>query len=575
MAERITAASTPEISDEARTSGDEGSMSSQNRTRTASSAPTSPPRTTGGKGGGKAGTPSFADLHSGHKLAKRYRLEECITRLDGFSSWRAVDEKLRRAVGVHVLPADHPRGSSVLAAARSTALLADARFVHVLDADEHFGLIHVIHEWLPDATPISTLLHSGALEAHEAYEMIGQVAAGMAAAHAEGLAHLRLTPGTVLRTGAGLFRIRGLAVDAALRGITHEQPQRADTEAAGALLYAALTQRWPYPDGAYGLQGVAGLDRNSRDTLATPEQVRAGVHRGLSDLAMRALVNDGATAASEKQPCVTAGDIVAALSAMPRIRPPEPEPALVGGYQRTTYQQGTYAGAQVAAAHGALPLATTAPPALPGRMGAALKWGVSALLIAALGLGSWQIADALMGSDTSSSPDSPAPPVPTSPEEDPPPSQVADGPLTIAAIRDFDPYGRADGQNPDAVGNVIDGDPSTSWHTRNYYGPSFANLKPGLGLILDLGEPQQVGSVSVDAVGEHSVQLLAADGTTTGTMPTRFEDFSPVDEAVGASLTLGGEEAFESQYLLVWLTELPMGNDGNYRGRITNITVSD
>ncbi|NJP77400.1 serine/threonine protein kinase, partial [Streptomyces sp. AA8] len=49
------------------------------------------------------------ELHSGHKLARRYRLEECVTRLEGFSSWRAVDEKLRRAVGVHLLPADHPR----------------------------------------------------------------------------------------------------------------------------------------------------------------------------------------------------------------------------------------------------------------------------------------------------------------------------------------------------------------------------------------------------------------------------------------------------------------------------------
>lgn len=57
------------------------------------------------------------ELHSGHKLAGRYRLEECLTRLDGFSSWRAVDEKLRRAVGVHVLPADHPRARPVLAAA--------------------------------------------------------------------------------------------------------------------------------------------------------------------------------------------------------------------------------------------------------------------------------------------------------------------------------------------------------------------------------------------------------------------------------------------------------------------------
>jgi len=73
------------------------------------------------QGSGDTESPSRTtppELHSGHKLARRYRLEECVTRLDGFSSWRAVDEKLRRAVGVHVLPADHTRARAVLAAAR-------------------------------------------------------------------------------------------------------------------------------------------------------------------------------------------------------------------------------------------------------------------------------------------------------------------------------------------------------------------------------------------------------------------------------------------------------------------------
>ncbi|MCZ9342769.1 serine/threonine protein kinase, partial [Streptomyces sp. TRM76130] len=99
----------------------------------------------GTDGPGKASPP---ELHSGHKLARRYRLEECVTRLDGFSSWRAVDEKLRRAVGVHVLPAEHSRARSVLAAARSSALLGDPRFVQVLDAVEDDDLVYVVHEWL-------------------------------------------------------------------------------------------------------------------------------------------------------------------------------------------------------------------------------------------------------------------------------------------------------------------------------------------------------------------------------------------------------------------------------------------
>lgn len=563
MAERITAASAPQRADGTGTSeNDRDPAASSSRSAGGSGEPGQPKRPA------DAADP-LQELHSGHKLAKRYRLEECITRLDGFISWRAVDEKLRRAVGVHVLPADHARASAVLAAARDAALLADPRFVQVLDADRHGDLVHVIHEWLPDAVPLSTLLQSGPLAAHEAYDLVSQISQAMAAAHQADLAHLRLTPGTVLRTAAGPFRIRGLAVDAALRGIARDHPQRADTEATGALLYAALTQRWPYPDGGYGLLGVAGLGRNgSRDGLATPEQVRAGVHRGLSDLAMRALINDGATAASEKPPCVTAEDVVKALASLPRIRPPEPGPELLAGYQRTTYQQGSYApGALPPARH--TTVAATAPPALPGRMGAALKWSVSALLIAAVGLASWQIADALMESDAP--PPREAPALPTTPADDD--SSPAAAQLPVVDIKDFDPHGRTGSQNPAEAPQAIDGDSETFWHTKNYFGPGFGNLKPGLGLILDLGEPKTVTSVTVEALGEHSVQLRAA-ASSVSAMPASEDDFELIAEGSGDSLTLGGEEAVESRYLLVWLTELPRGDDGNYRGRISNITVS-
>ena len=288
----------------------------------------------GPKSPGKASPP---ELHSGHKLARRYRLEECVTRLDGFSSWRAVDEKLRRAVGVHLLPADHARARSVLAAARSSALLGDPRFVQVLDAVEENDLVYVVHEWLPDATELTTLLAAGPLEVHDAYQMVSQIASAMAAAHREGLAHLRLNPNAVLRTSSGQWRIRGLAVNAALRGISSDTPQRTDTEAIGALLYAALTQRWPYENDAYGLSGLP------KDVgLIAPDQVRAGVHRGLSELAMRALANDGATASRHESPCTTPEELVKAIGEMPRIRPPEPAFTAPPEYQRTTYQQGTY-----------------------------------------------------------------------------------------------------------------------------------------------------------------------------------------------------------------------------------------
>ncbi|MFI6640414.1 protein kinase family protein [Streptomyces sp. NPDC050504] len=511
-------------------------------------------------------TVATPELHSGHKLARRYRLEECVTRLDGFSSWRAVDEKLRRAVGVHVLPADHSRARSVLAAARSSALLGDPRFVQVLDAVEENDLVYVVHEWLPDATELTTLLASGPLEAHDAYQLVSQVSQAMAAAHREGLAHLRLTPGAVLRSSTGQYRIRGLAVNAALRGISAERPQRTDTEAIGALLYAALTQRWPYENDAHGLSGLPkGVG------LIAPDQVRAGVHRGLSELAMRALANDGATASRQEPPCTTPDELAKAVAAMPRVRPPEPTFTAPPEYQRTTYQQGTYgrppglpttATAQVAAHH--------PPRPLQSRTGKVLKWAVSALLIAALGLGSWQLAEAVLGrggnsGDTDSSetnqtggkPVKPAPPKP----------------IAIEDATDFDPLG--DGaEKPRDVPKTYDGDPGTYWQTDAYYGFSnFGNKKKGLGLILDLGKVQKVGKVDVTFVGNTKVELRAA-AADASSRPTSLDAFSKVAEGSGTSVSLKPGKAAEARYVLVWLTDLPSDGGDSYRGRISEIKVS-
>ncbi|MGW6203107.1 protein kinase family protein [Streptomyces sp. NPDC055089] len=512
---------------------------------------------------GSGTTVPTPDLHSGHKLAGRYRLEECVTRLDGFSSWRAVDEKLRRAVGVHLLPADHPRARSVLAAARSSALLGDPRFVQVLDAVEENDLVYVVHEWLPDATELTALLGAGPMDAHDAYQLVSQLSQAMAAAHREGLAHLRLTPGAVLRSSSGQYRIRGLAVNAALRGITSDGPQRADTEAIGALLYAALTRRWPYESDAYGLTGLPkGVG------LIAPDQVRAGVHRGLSEIAMRALANDGATASRQEQPCTTPDELAKAVAAMPRIRPPEPTFTAPPEYQRTTYQQGTYGRPAGPGNSPTQPVAV--PPApLQSRTGKALKWAVSALLIAALGLGSWQLAETLLDRDKGS--DDPGT-TQTNPENGDEPKSVAESkPVPIMGARDYDPLGDQS-EKPKDIGHVYDGDATSYWNTDGYFTADFGKLKDGVGVVLDLGKVQQVGAVDVTFLGgTTSVELRTATSAEVPKLPTGF---TKVAQGSGTKVALKPGEPVQARYLLVWLTNLPPSDSGNFRGKISDIKVT-
>ncbi len=510
--------------------------------------------------------PEPPELHSGHKLARRYRLEECVTRLDGFSSWRAVDEKLRRAVGVDLLPVGHPRARAVLSAARSAALLGDPRFVQVLDAVEENDLAYVVHEWLPDATELTALLASGPLESHEAYQLVSQVSQAMSAAHREGLAHLRLGLSSVLRSESGQYRIRGLAVDAALRGIESDRPKRTDTEAIGALLYAALTARWPYHEDAYGLTGLP------KDLgLVAPDQVRAGVHRGLSELAMRALVNDGATPSRHEQPCTTPEELAKTVAALPRIRPPEPEaPTFV----QNAYRQPPARPVPPSVTRPTAVPPPPPPPALSGRTGKILKWGVAALLIAALGLGSWQVADTLMNSENT--PNSPAEP------------QKGNGglglshgaPLRITGAAEYAPDG--DTQHPDQVGLTYDGNPSTYWRTHSFTdGPVLAPFKKGMGIVYDLGASQKVTGATIGLFygGDHTTAAIyAADSLTTTTAPSGLRQLA-MGTTSGKSLRMAVRTPITTRYVVVWLTALPKAgadaySDAGFKQAITEVSFT-
>ncbi|MFD7628589.1 protein kinase family protein [Streptomyces sp. NPDC059851] len=518
-----------------------------------------------------AASAAVPELHSGHKLARRYRLEECVTRLDGFSSWRAVDEKLRRAVGVHVLPADHPRARAVLAAARSSALLGDPRFVQVLDAVEDNDLVYVVHEWLPDATELTALLASGPLEPHDAYQLVSQVSQAMAAAHREGLSHLRLTPSAILRTSTGQYRIRGLAVNAALRGITSDTPQRADTEAIGALLYAALTQRWPYETDAYGLSGLPkGVG------LLPPDQVRAGVHRGLGELAMRALANDGATASRQEPACTTPEELAKAVAAMPRIRPPEPAFTPPPEYQQTTYQQGSY-GRPPTRPGGPVThsIPMPPPPPLQSRTGRALKWGVAALLIAALGLGSWQLADTLLDRVKGNSGSNGSTTQPAKPDEDQkPPKESKQLPISSATVFGKEPIKAEDGAK------AADGNPNTAWVTKMFlFSSNFGNLDSyddGSGIIVDLGSVREVTSVEADMHGAgHKVEVRAAapEATSARGISDFPQEVSKLQVA-GKKLEAKPGTPVKTRYLVVHITNLPAeGGGGSWRGGISEIKV--
>ncbi|MER6395892.1 protein kinase family protein [Kitasatospora sp. NPDC001603] len=510
--------------------------------------------------------------HSGDKVGHRYRLEECISHTETFSSWRAVDEKLRRAVGVHLMASGHQRARAVLAAAKSAALLGDPRFVQVLDAVQEGELVYVVREWLPHASDLAKLLVTGPMEPHEAYQMVRQVTDAVAAAHRRGQAHLRLTPRCVLRTDSGQYRINGIAVDAALRGLpaegADEDAERTDTRAIGALLFAALTHRWPFPEDRYDLQG---LPKDLRDV--PPDQVRAGVHKGLSELAARALFDQPPHHA---EPISTPEELARAIALMPRIRPPEPElPAFAPPPRHTTHALPTAPNpTRVVAAPGAGPAPAPARQApvrrTRRRLRRALKVTAWTVALGAIGVASWQLVDHLRNPGTSVAAADP------SPSGTSPTAHTAPHPPVPIQIKDAQAFSPS-GENKYSPAKAFDGDAGTSWVSSWYndqLGPKPA-LRDGIGLLLDLGSPQAVSSVSAQFVGSTTAELRIPGPQAAGD-PARAQpgDFTAVGKQSGTTLDYALEKPVTTRYLLLWMTSLPKDTDGKYKAYVSEVKVS-
>ena len=489
-------------------------------------------------------------VEPGTRLVDRYRLEEHLGAADGTTYWRAQDELLDRPVGVCLLPATEAQAEQaerVLRAARRAAVLTDARFLRVLDASRVDGVVYVVSEWVA-ATNLVQLLADGPLPPTEARDLALDIAGALDAAHQAGLAHLCLQPEHVLRTSHGQIKVGGLAIDAAVRGIepaNAEDASRRDAEGTARVAYAALTARWPGGPGT----GLAAAPHDG-PALCTPRQVRAGVPHDLDVVVSRALRIPGAP-----------GGPLDSLAALTEALNGVHLPSRVGGGDRS--------GSGPDRASTLSPYDEEPGPRRRSRA-AVLAWAAAALVLAVgfalagsqlwLGLrdGGGGAADA---SDTS----------PSATQSDPP--KASGKPLPVQGVTSFDPPPGNGDENGYAAKLAVDGDQSTVWTTKEYFDPfGPSGIKTGVGLVLDLGSPQQIGSVTVRTVGATDFEVRTADEQGAA-----LDDYTPVDDpvldAVGRAVVEPPKE-LRARYVLIWLTSLPADN-GRYRGQIAEVTVRD
>lgn len=155
--------------------------------------------------------------------------------------------------------------------------------------------------------------------------------------------------------------------------------------------------------------------------------------------------------------------------------------------------------------------------------------------------------------------------------QDPQARTVSSSPVTGVTASAFDPQGDGD-ENGEEAANAVDGDPDTTWRTSGYddqLGPG--GLKTGVGLLLDLGEAVPVDAVSLTLVGQPtSASIYVLDQE-----PTSLQGLDPVASGStdGTRLNLQADGVTGS-HVVVWLTSLPLGDDGAYRGEISDLVVT-
>jgi hypothetical protein len=284
---------------------------------------------------------------AGRWLGGRFRLDERISLDDqvggpcgsawearGLSVWKATDQLLSRPVTIYLLPPGRPVPRTVADAVQAAAKISDPRLATIYDTDFDPRCPSIVAEWTP-GTHLEDLVLSGpcppALPPPAlAAAMIADAADALAVAHRAGRPHLRLTPRSVRWSHGSGLKITGLGLDAALCGVTAEDPVAADTTALARMLYALLTGYWPGDEPT----ALPPAPRH-RGQVCTPRQVRAGVPAVLDAIAYRALQGQAADAPLRPQ---TPAGLAMALRMVQRpsyrVERPEPAPVIRPGVRR-------------------------------------------------------------------------------------------------------------------------------------------------------------------------------------------------------------------------------------------------
>jgi serine/threonine-protein kinase len=459
--------------------------------------------------------------------------------------WRARDEVLGRPVAVKVLHERLAHDPDVLERFRleavAAARLSHPNVVRVFDTGIDDGVCFIVME-LFEGTTLEDLLRSdGPLSPAEAARLMRSVLQGLAHAHGQGVIHRDVKPGNVLIDRSGLVKVTDFGIAKAAfatsdltttgdllgtaRYLAPEQvtgggvDRRADLYSCGVVLYESLTGRVPFEGDTH----LATATMRLTVEPPPPGRLRPGIPRGVEAATMRALARDPEERFHSAEDMSAALDRAAPSPHAPRTSPARSEP----GSRRTSVFRSWMA----------VPLLLVALAAV-----AVVGFTLVAPLFDNEGEGAGEASgDA--------------------------------GPAAIRVVQalSFDPPPGDGSEHDEALDLATDGDPATFWTTEGYTTPDLGGAKDGVGIVFDVGNPREFGSMVL-----HTDSPGFAFSVHIGEAPDAFDLDAPLSSGGETSFSAedGMELAFEptrTRYLMLWITELVQAD--NYRAHVNEIEI--
>jgi tRNA A-37 threonylcarbamoyl transferase component Bud32 len=419
----------------------------------------------------------------GTRLSGRYRLEARIAAGGMSTVYKAIDETLERTVAIKLMNREVASDSDQLERfrreARAVAQLSHPHIVTVIDAGDDADPTHtrpyIVFEYVEGETLKDLIRREGRLPVPEALAYAIEIARALGAAHARHIVHRDVKPQNVLIDRDGSAKVTdfgiartleedGLTADGRVLGTTdYVSPEqalgrpvtgRSDLYSLGIVLFEMLTGDVPF----HGDNQVAVAMKHVREEIPDVALLRPGISAALAQ------VVDTATAKSESERYADAREMIADL-----------EDAL--GLE--TARAGTTRTGEMPAARQATTVLRTLPPTTQRGMPLRTRPRRWIALAAVAVTTAIAVAVVFLVRNTHST--------------HPPAAQhhrtakVTHHRVAICSscAHDYNPDalpGSAKTQNPQLVGDAIDGNRATAWQTEIYYDRVLG--KQGVGLYV-------------------------------------------------------------------------------------------